>query len=683
MRVLKETMYGLLLGAVLLTGCRREFVRPSLENELLVPILNAKLSINEIVPDSLQELDNEGFVTLVFRNNLYSAALNSFDPLETREFEQTARLQSLNLGVRSVVREISLGEVCEGAGIAGAIIISQNGETEPIPNLTGLSFGPINVDGTALFETVTLDSGQMDITLRNNFPTGLSNINFEVRNDDAGNTLVGNGSFSSLPAGQTQTRTIDLAGKTINGNLLGNILNYEIDGTNGQAVLIDTAQVIVVTITVRDAKVNQATAVFPKQDVITLADTSGMQNIGDLRLTKATAKKGKVEVRVVSTIEDSMFFNYTIPQGIKNGSRFEVNEVVPPAPSGGSIERTFQYQVDGYTFDLTGMPLVNHYNAFYSELKGRIDSTGQLVSLSLEDSLLVYVKLSGFEPEYVKGYAGHSTVESGLQEVPISIFNKIGGGQIDFEQISVSVGVQNENGVPFAVELQSLTASNTKTAKSENLDLSALGLPLTIEPASALGVPWENNWNLDENQSNLSKVLNIFPNRISVEMAITGNPAQNNNNFVQFATDTSSLEAFVDITLPLSIMADQLIMADTVDIDLKKLGTADQVHDGILYLTINNTFPLGAEVELDFLDREMDVLESVIFEQSIAPGLRAVPSESTLEWPFTRDAFDRLLQSEKLVMRVVTSSEGADHHKIYSDQGLQITLSGHFNYLIE
>tara|TARA_B110000046_G_C13007388_1_gene404949 strand:+ start:1388 stop:1801 length:414 start_codon:yes stop_codon:yes gene_type:complete len=108
---------------------------------------------------------------LVYRNPLYATALSSFQVLETREFNQTAKLKSLTNSPRSVIRSLSACQVAEeGGGIIGQFIINSNGSNSAIPPISNLAFGTLTVDGTAFFETVTLDSGYIDVIIENQLP---------------------------------------------------------------------------------------------------------------------------------------------------------------------------------------------------------------------------------------------------------------------------------------------------------------------------------------------------------------------------------------------------------------------------------------------------------------------------------------------------------------------------------
>jgi len=669
---------------MLLFACKKQLEAPGMDSEMLVPLLHTRLGIEQLVPDSLRSTDENGMVSLIFRNTLYEASLGSFQELNTREYNETAQLQKLKLSPRTVVQNISLGQVAANMGALGTYIISQNGNSLPFPAISGLSYGPLVVDGSSFFETVTLDSGYMDVTIQNGFPTALANIQFEIRNA-SNNAFVGSQTFANVPAGATQTKTINLAGKTVEGNLEGNILNFDVVGTGATSVLIDTTDKLKVTMVVRDMNVVQATAVFPAQDVISLKDTNHMNNVQDLRITKATAAKGFVKLKVTSTVEDTLFFDYLIPGGKKDGVAFEVHEKINPAPAGGSSTvKEFNYAVDGYTFDLTGAPLYDEYNTFYSELTARIDSTGKVVNISLNDSINVVVQLFGFIPEYVEGYLGYNQSNIGPATAPIKLFKNISSGSIDFDQVNVSVGVSNGNGVPFNVELQQLVAENSRSGKSVAIDLNSIPNPLEIEAAASKVKPWENTWAIDANSDNINAALNIFPNQLRYQLKVSSNPSQNINSLNQFAIDSNKLSAYADIEVPLSFVADKLTLMDTVEFDGAAIKNPEDIGSGTLYVIAMNSFPVNASLEMHFYDEGDLSLTSIRFEKQLASGSAANANQTVLSWEFDRSDLDQILACKKIIMSAeINTEDGSNPIKIYSTQDLQIQLSARFNYNLD
>ncbi|MDA7744783.1 hypothetical protein N8911_01660, partial [bacterium] len=421
-------------------------------------------------------------------------------------------------------------------------------------------------------------------------------------------------------------------------------------------------------------------AIFPAQNILEFKDTNLMSNVGSTKVTRAIAKSGSVNVRIESTIEDTLYFEYYIPESLKDGKSFVVKESIKPAPSGGSVDKSFQYDIAGYEFGMTGFPVVDHYNVFYSELVGRIDSTGRKVNITLDDSIRIFVSLSGFVPEYMEGYAGDTTINIGPEIVLIDLFDKIDGGRLEFNEVNMSLSVENGNNVPFDVDINGLKAKNTKTGNSVDIDLSTLPYPISVLGAASLDEPWEETWKIDS-KDNLNEALNIFPNQFEASLSIATNPDQNANDLSQFGVDSNKLVAYADIEIPLDFVADALTLKDTVEFSSRNISRPEGIGSGTLYLTAKNSFPLNADMKLEFIDLNGVILQTLSFDKTIASGSVISPAESVLAWKFDRDTFDKMLSSDYVIMTASVSTESVNEStKIYSTMGLDLKLSARFNY---
>ncbi len=657
------------MGALTVSSCRRELVPPEIENELITPLIKSNLTIDQIVADSLRSEGEDGLISLVYRNELYSAGLNAFEPLNSREFERSAKLQQLKLSDRRVVNSVSLGQLVPALGFF-------NGTMQQINAINNLSFGPEVLDGSEYFDEITLDSGYMDVTIQNGLPTSLNTIEFEIRNRDAGNIVVDT-IFDFVDAGATVTRSMNIAGKSMESFLEAFVTNFNVDASDG-LVLIDTSDAITVTVKIRDLKVFSAKAVFPAQNIIEVGDTNQLTGIGNTRVTRAIAKSGFVNVEVESTIEDTLYFEYFIPEGLKDGLPFTVRESIKPAPSGGSVFKTFRYDVSGYEFGMTGFPITDHYNVFYTELVGRIDSTGRKVNITLDDSIRIFVSLSDFVPEYMEGYAGDTMVTIGPETASIVLFEKIAGGSMLFNSVNMALSVENGNNVPIDVELQSLKARNSSTGELVNIDLAGLPNPISVMGASSISEPWISTWEIDS-RDNVNQALSIFPDEFEAALTIATNPDMNRNDLTQFGVDSNKLVAFADIEIPLDFVATGLILRDTINFNGATIQQPEGIGSGTLYLTAKNAFPLTSEIKLEFMLADGTRLQTITFDKPAAAGRLNAPIESVLAWEFDQTVFDKLLISDQAVITATVDSP-SEATKIYSSMTLALNLSARFNY---
>jgi len=658
-------------------SCRRELEPPEVENEILTPILHTKLNLANIIPDSLRAEKSDGSISLVYRNVIHEAKLNAFNELNTREFVQSAKLQKLKLSDRSVSNTITLGQITKGGPYEGLIILAHNsGNPFQIPEIANQSFGPEVLDGSSYFDEMTLDSGFMDITIENGFPTSISDINFEIRNQGAGNVVVDT-TFDYVGPGETETRSVNIAGKSVEAFLEAFVTNFNVDQSAGP-VVIDTSDALIVTVVTRDLKVFTAKAIFPAQDIIAVNDVNAMEGVGTTRITRAIAKSGFVNVEVESTIEDTLYFEYFIPDGTLNGESFVVEETINPAPSGGSIFKKFKFDVSGYEFGMTGFPVKDSVNIFYSELVGRIDSTGRKVNITLNDSIRVFVNLSGFVPEYIEGYAGDTTIDIGPEVIPLELFKKINGGSIEFSEVKMALSVVNGNNVPFDVDISTLRASNTRSGESVEIDLSSLPNPISVLGASDLETPWEKTWEIDSKTS-LNAAIGILPNQFEAALSVKTNPLQDLNDLTQFAVDSNQLVAYADIEIPLDFIAKELILQDTVEFSGKNIRYPEEIGSGVMYLIANNSLPLEASVRIEFISGNSRV-QTLRFDRRISASGTGKDVESVLALTFNKTTFDNILSADHAVMIAEVSTEGAEAVKIYSDMGIDLKLSSRFNY---
>ncbi|MEZ4720456.1 MAG: hypothetical protein R2813_01100 [Flavobacteriales bacterium] len=674
----------LVFSIAITVGCRRELEPPEVENELLTPILRTSLDISKIVPDSLRSEADDGLISLVYRTTLYESTLDIFDELTTKQFENVAKLDSLKLDDRIVENHITLGQIAENDQVYGPTIIALNGQTVPIPAISNLSFGPNVLDGSEFFDEMTLDTGYMTISISNGFPSSISDIDFSIVNQTAQNAIVQD-TFSKIYPNQTRSKTYDLDQDprvVVESFLEAWVDNFNLDASSGP-VLIDTSDRITVKITIGDLRVYAAVAVFPQQNIINTGDINAMQQVSNSRIIKAVAKKGFVNVEVVSTVEDELYFYYNIPEGLYNGSPFDINETIPAAPSSNKpSKKSFKYDVSGYEFGMTGYPIKDSFNVFYSELRGEIQYTGKKRNITLEDSIRIFVHLSGFIPEYMEGYAGDTTISVGPSIAKLSLFDKLSAKSLSFEQVKMSVGISNGNNVPFKIAIHEIKAKNTKTGKSVSIDLGSVDNPISVSGASSIFEPWENSWSFENATANLNNVLSIFPDQFETSMTIEINPDKDTNDLTQFAVDSNKLSAYADIEIPLSFIADELTLIDTVEFSSANISSPEGIGSGTLYAIVDNSFPLRAEIELMFLDAGGNRLQQVTFDEEVAAGKLNNPTETVLAWSFDRNSFDNVLSASHVIMKASVSTVSTSTPvKIYSTMDLDVKLSARFNYL--
>ncbi len=689
---LKHRIYIFLSLSLLFLSCRKENENPSWDMQVLAPLLKSSMNIGNLVPDSLLKSNADSSLKLVYENNLYKLPVDSVFSIPDTSNRSSVKLDSIKIGDRTIVYPITLGRIATQAGTNGQIIINQNGNFAFIPPFMNISSGDIDIDGRALFQSMTLIKGFMDITIRNSLPIDITNLTFQLKNKSSG-VIIAQQTFPLIAKGDSAKSSIPLAGKTVEGLMLGKIVNLDSPGSMGLPVLIDTSKAITTVLTVRDLYPQSATAVFPKQDLVNKINKIQFK-LNQVRLTRAKIRSGQIKIDAYSTLQDTVRFTYKIPSATILGDTFEIKNIkLPPASPGSVSSYSKTVDISGYNFNMKG-PSGDTVNTMYSALKASIDSTGKVKTISLNDSIYFNVSYQKIVPEYAKGYLGSDTFGVGSNTMPIQIFNKIKDGDLKLEKVNMKMVFQNGIGADARISIRNLTAYNTVKNISKTLTGSALYHPINMIRAQEIpgGNPPVNfsemGFSLNASNSNIKDLIEIMPDKVGYSLHFNVNPKGNISGGNDFIYHDYGINAKLLMEIPLSMVANRLTLSQNSNFSLG--SKAAKILDGKLILLADNGFPLDAEIQLYLLDGNGIVKDSLFAQSKIlaAPvnaNFKVVsPRRSKLEIPLGASKMSLLRNTKQMkVVARFTTNPGMQFIKIYSNYSLDFTITGDFNYLAD
>lgn len=672
---MSNKIFFLLLIVIIVSSCKKELELPTWDVDLIFPIANTKIDIYNIVNDSsiTLEEDNNSLVSLVFEQDLISLDIDSFININEIVGETSTKLDSLKFS-RIVIRDTTtLGNLLNDLPFGTTLF--PNGSSTTIPYLQSIiSNDTVIIDASDYFETMTLTSGDLSLTIRNDFPTDLSNISFTLVNSINQN-ILGTFTYPLIPSNTLQTQTVSIAGQTIDKDILAILNNVDVNESNGN-VTIDYQDAIKTKLVLENIKIFEATAYFPDQEI----SQKLQEHVFDLKgaqIHEIGIKEGSVSIYAISTIQDTGRIVFNIPSLKKNGIEFTTENIVPPTTNGQFSQ--FDFNFDEYILDLTGEENRiggDTINTIYTEFFSYIDSTGELVTLNQSDSFYYYTEFN-IIPEYAKGYLGRDTIEFGLESIELNQFNNILSGDIDFESVKLNVFIENFVGANGQLTFFDLNSENTEDGTivdigiDENTGNNIINNNYLIDAAtlSNNSLPIISSLNNIKTDANL--LLDILPNQINY----SGEFILNNQNIIdfnQFIYLDNIVNSNINIKLPLSIIANRIILKDTIEIN-----NTNNLEFNKLYLKIINGFPLSAVSNLVSLDENKILIDSIINDyivQSaiIVDNLVSQKSETTLE-------ISNLQISDVSYLVFTTelsTSNINDFVDIYSDYNLEVILSG-------
>ncbi|MFI5134336.1 MAG: hypothetical protein ACHQD9_00655 [Chitinophagales bacterium] len=678
-----------IVAGIAFSSCKKLInSNPSWDVSILAPLLQSTLTLNNLLSDSILETESDNSVSLVFSNELYRSSLSQ-DVFKIPDTSLTTAfsLQNLNLANRTITTQISLGQMCQQLGSLGTLIILSNGNTMVIPPLTGISTPDNDLDATQFFQSADVESGSIDLTLQNGLPLTMSTMVFQVKNK-IDQQIITIDTFTNLLPNQMQTKTIDLSGKHVEGVLSASILDLE---SPGGTVLIDTSDAITITMKTNQIKVSSATAVFPSQDLINQNNNIVYNLSGGAELNTIHVKSGQLVFEVISTIPQASNFQYSLPY-VKdaNGNSIIVSHDLPAAPMNGTSSFTQSFDLSNYTFDLT-TGNSNVHNTVNSIVIASIDSNGQVVTISKSDSIHINYQLISIVPDYISGYVGQQIVNVNQQNA-FSALSKIKGGTLSLENANVNLTIKNGIGVQGRVNIYDLISMNSKTGNQVSLTWDQLGKPLAVSPAIENPfTPSVTSFLLNNTNSNIQTLISNLPDQLKYSLDVFINPNGNSSNYHDFAYDSSALSADLDLTVPLSLVASDLLLMDTLDFSL---GTAEpnnaQVKNGTFTLIVSNGFPISAQPQVYFCNDYYEVIDSLFSSPQTAAAaalndqcLVSAPVNSNLVSVVDDAKMSRIRLATKAVIAAkfnTATHPNCGFIKIYSDYSMNVKLTGLFTY---
>ena len=671
-------LYLIFIFSILIfSSCKHELETPSWDIDLITPIANSNVSIDQIViEDSLIEIqsNDSGLVSLFYQSNLEDIDFDSLINIDMIVPGKTERLDSINFPNISISDTISLGELVSTIPLGS--ILFPNGSSASIPFLPNvISSDTFNVNASDYFETMILSNGVLYFEIKNNLPVDISNISCSLVNSSNLN-IIASFNFPLILSGSSAIDSISLAGLSIDKNIEAIINNIDVNASNGN-ITINYADNLISKISLKNLQITEATAFFPQQE-LSREITETSFDLGDAQITEIGIKTGIVKISLISTIPDTGRIIYNIPSLKKNGIPFSTEKIVPTTISGESTDYIFDFQ--DYVLDLTGKDGRiggDTVNTIYSELITYIDSTGELVTLNQLDSFYYFTEFI-FSPKYALGYLGTDTVEFGPEIIENNIFNNIVGGNIDLNNTKLSVEIDNYFGADANLVFTELTAENTNTGiiTTPTVDEDGnnfIGHEYNINRATLINL---ENANIESSKTsiklNADEMLSILPDKISTSLNVYLNPNGQSSN-PDFLFPEYPIDASIELKVPLNIIANDLHLRDTSDIDIQQ---NEDLEINKVYLKVENGFPIDCDLNMILLDMNKNVIDTLFNNQFVSSGLmqnNVIVEKSISILDATVPNFDQI---KNVVFDIKFNTDDVNNHvSIYNDYTIDFLLS--------
>lgn len=411
-------------------------------------------------------------------------------------------------------------------------------------------------------------------------------------------------------------------------------------------------------------------------------------NAQGVELTQIDLERGFCYVTVFSTIDQPVDFTYEILSATKNGNHFSTVITVPAGSVANPSFTTSVLDLQGYSFDMIGQSGTD-FNAYSTKIVIRMSNQAQPTQVHNYDKVIISSTYSDLFPSYAQGYFGHRTESIPGESTAFDLFEKIISGSIDINQVDVNLVIRNYVGADARITIQQLQAS--RGATSIDLNHSIIGSTININRATdpnGYPVPYNYSVHMDNGNSNIDQIIELLPTQFTTSLEMEINPLGNVAAHHDFIYGSHTVEADLNVELPLSLIANELTLVDTLHLSLSK-GENGYVTEGNFTLDIENGFPFAGDVQLYFMDGNGTPTDSIVVPNSFSAGITngsnivIANSHSQIQVHLNTSQMDRLYAGDDVLLKVKFSTSSLlQHVDIYDYYRINIDLRGDFNYHI-
>ncbi len=431
----------------------------------------------------------------------------------------------------------------------------------------------------------------------------------------------------------------------------------------------------------------------PGNSIIPTVTDENQNNFSGVQLTSVLLRAGQMKIVVRSQVQSMIDYTYKIISATdKFGNPFDTTLRIPAATLTSDGIVTAVFDLSGYKINLTGKngnkvnTIITYYSAEISPIP-----YGNNVTINPGDSVFISNQFTNIIPEYGKGYFGNLVSAIGPESATFSLFNHILGGKLDLEKIDVNLSIENSVGADGRFTIHNLSSVNTRTGTSIPLSHSIIGSQINLNRASENAgkvTPSLYKASITPANSNIKQFVENFPDHLNYQMDFEINPLGNVSGGNDFIYYDKLLKAEMNITIPLSLLANDLALSDTLDFKMDK--TTSNVNSGTLFIYAQNGFPFTAQAQLYLLNDNLEVMDSLIsFSNTIlAPILDSNficegKKETKLSVPISETQFNKLRLAKKIIVKMKFNTVDQPRYvKVYGFYAMDIKVVGDFSYAV-
>ena len=383
-------------------------------------------------------------------------------------------------------------------------------------------------------------------------------------------------------------------------------------------------------------------------------------------IEKAIFDDTNVKFRYDNSTADPVTVTMTVPEFTLDGQVFAVTHLVQP----NSIFESDFISIEGYTVETETNSFTFNYDA--------VTPSGESIVLNKAE---MFVDVLSFS--YGEGNFGKRVHQLSEDIVDIGIFKQWVSGGLSFDQPSVTFDIENSFGFPVRAAFNTL---ELETINGEIFELTGPvieeGINFNYPTLDQIGQVQSTVFTFDKTNSNLGDLFNEKAASITYDVDAITNP-DNDTSVTGHFTEESFFTVNVALDLPMSLKANDLIIADTIAFEKIEFDQVDST--GQLKLKVVNAFPMDLSLNMDFLAADGSELFSLVNDAEWLTVNASPDPVLTLDMLddqvhdiiITEENIGKIPSIDKVVVKAkITTLDtfGEDYVWLYNHHGIDVNL---------
>lgn len=457
-------------------------------------------------------------------------------------------------------------------------------------------------------------------------------------------------------------------------NTAFNVDDLITDDTESNVALVVDAQDRVTLVYKGDVVRQDVSVVFPTVQFFPAPLLDTVYDVpvpfaADQRVDRAIFEETEMVFRFKSQFEEDVNVTVTIPQLTKDGEAFQEDFLVKYEGTSPVDFQSDSISILGYTLVDDDKKIKVEYDARTADGERQKFSTATILFYNL-----------GFD--YVEGYFGSEIFDISGDFVSIGVLDTWRSGGLAFEDPKVNVFVENTFGFPVRSIFNTM---QVVTTTGEMLDMESTVIDNNVDFAyptlSEIGQVKTTEFSFTKDNSNIVELFKEKVRRVTYDIDAGANPDMD-ESITGFVNVDSYFLVSVDVELPLNGSVNNLVLQDTIDVDLE-IDDLDNANSAEFKNVITNDFPADITIQGYFYTSNGTLLDSLFGERLLMPGATvdanniSIGGEEVVVFEdFDSDRLQTIKKTKKMLLNVKinTGQVSQDPLWILNDYGIEFKV---------